>query len=208
MPAFQACPGVASIEMIYQFADQPCENVYHVTNETGAVITTAELTDLAVAFASWETDTASTARSTNTQLMLIRARDLTVEAGNQWEQSESIDGTQAGAVMAQNVTISIKANTNRTGRSYRGRSFWIGMTEPQASNGLVASGFITGVTDRMNNLITVVSEVPPFKLAVLSRRNDGVVRPTGVATPIVNYVCVDAFVDSQRRRLPGHNRHR
>lgn len=204
---FQSCPGIAQVEAIYEEAGQVCENVYHVTNGGSSAYTVDDLAGLENAVAGWETASAKAYRSSNTGMILTRARDLGTADGHEHQTTRNINGTDSGNVIAQNVTVALRAGTGLAGRSNRGRTFWIGLTDAHASNGEIAEVWLGNVVEAMNALITAVVEGTGFELCVLSRRADKALRSVGIGIPIISYSATDTYVDSQRRRLPGHNRH-
>lgn len=207
MPApFISVPNTAQIEMIYTAASERVENVYHVVGSTPW--DAAGLAALTTYFVGWENGTAKLLRSDNVVLVLVRAIDMSSVSGAEVETTEAITGSIGTGHLPNNVTISIKANTGLRGRSYRGRTFWIGVNDSQldpSGQGMLATP-LNSIVSALNNLRGGV--IPNSgKMAVVSKRNGGVPRTTGVATPIIEYVAIDPNIDSQRRRLIGHNRH-
>jgi hypothetical protein len=58
--------------------------------------------------------------------------------------------------------------------------------------------------------ITLATQLDELRLAQLSDNGATEVilhRADGTHTPVTQYVCSDFVIDSQRRRLPAHNRH-
>lgn len=204
---FIPLPNTAQLQMIYTSANEPCENVYYVQGTSAWDI--AGLTALVTYFAAWETATAHTLRSDNVILTLIRATDFTTQTGAEVETPQAITGTLTPNHLPNNVTWSVKANTGVRGRSFRGRTYWIGLNGAQVdtSGQSVLNTPATNIVAALNTLRT--GAMPNAgKLVVASRKNDKVWRTVGVLTPIIEYVAIDQFTDSQRRRLHGHNRHR
>lgn len=203
---FIPLPDTAQVQMIYTSANEPCENVYYVQGATGWDI--AGLTALVTYFAAWESGTAHTMRSDNVILTLIRAVDFSTSTGAEVETPQAITGTLTPNHLPNNVTWSIKANTGLRGRSFRGRTYWIGLNGAQVdtSGQSVLNAPATNIVAGLNTLRT--GALPNSgKLVVASRFSGGNPRAVGVCTPIIEYVAIDQFTDSQRRRLHGHNRH-
>jgi len=48
----------------------------------------------------------------------------------------------------------------------------------------------------------------PAKMGIVSYQHGGVLLSAGAFEPITSWGHTDNFVDTQRRRLAGHNRHR
>ena len=105
---------------------------------------------------------------------------------------------------AGNVTLSVKKSSGLTGRSARGRLYWIGMRVvdltanknrlDQASVDLIVSKI-----EGMRLLIITEGWVP----VIISRFTGGLERDPAVTFSWDSTVAVNADVDSQRRRLIG-----
>lgn len=205
--AFIPAVNTASVAMIYSQDDEHTENVYHVQGT--AAWTVSSLTDLATAFAGWENSTAKLHRATNTGLEKIYIRDLTTQTGHVVEVAETINGTDAGTPLPNNVTIALTARTGIAGRSFRGRSFWIGLTASALAGGgsYISNGALSTLLSVMEALRTTTFP-NSGQLVVASFRSGGAWRSSAVLTPITNFSVADTGLDSQRRRLPFHNRHR
>jgi hypothetical protein len=125
------------------------------------------------------------------------------------------DGANAGWIgnrgsipMPNNVSLAIKFNTNRRGRSYTGRNYWAGFTESDVA--------LNTITDPIADYIVALYErllwlAPPdfpsgWTWCVNSRYNGGEARLQGASEPITAVSTTDRIVDSQRRRLPGRGK--
>lgn len=101
-----------------------------------------------------------------------------------------------------NVAFTITHRTANRGRSYRGRSYMLGIPADQIGAGLLSTGARDAYVSAFNTLrLEAASDGNPFVIA--SRYANGSPRTTGVATPVTQCEAVDLVVDSQRRRLPG-----
>lgn len=204
---FHPIPNTAEVDMIYTQANTPCMNRYFVTG--AAPWDLSMLATLESDFAAWEADVASLLRNVNVLFTKTLVRDMTSSAGAEIETDHSTPGTLAGLPLPQNVTISLKAQTGVAGRDHRGRTYWIGLVgaEESADAGVIQGSYVASMLTAMNALVAV--EFPNTgKLSVVHRKSGGVYLPEGVPHTILSYTAADHFVDSQRRRLPGHNRHR
>lgn len=204
---FIPATNVAQVAMRYNQNGESCENVYHVLNSSAWDVTT--LTALANVFKTWESGTAAALRGNVGYLYDIYVRDLTTQSSP--EIDLAISPTIPGLINAQlapnSVTIAIKAQTGLAGRSTRGRTYWIGLTESQYDANWMNTTPLASIVSALNTLTSAVNAVSGHQLCVLSLRHNNAWRSSGLATPITTWVSVDNVVDVQRRRLPAHNRH-
>lgn len=101
-----------------------------------------------------------------------------------------------------NVTFCVTHRTQSRGRSFRGRSYVVGLAEGNVLNSRLGPIAVAGIVAAFEDLRAAV-QGDGLPMVVVSRVANGVPRTTGVATPITECVSVDNVVDSQRRRLPG-----
>lgn len=200
---FIPAPGVAQLNAFYECAGQVCQNVYHFYKGSTSAWTGAQLVTLKGMFDAWETAYGRDLRTLNTALHRVRILDLTAEGGAVLDQASSIEGTHAGDIYAQSNTIAIKANTGFSGRSKRGRTYWIGLPSTFLSDGEVSTGFIDAAIIAMNALIAA-AETATTPLVITSFQSGDAWRSTAVSTIVQDYSVSDTYADSQRRRLPGH----
>jgi len=193
--------GVRS-SMEFELDGQLVVNVYHAQSiETVASI---NLTNLANAVGAWWEDFMSANFSQDIALNRVIAKDISEVDGEQYElfYSTPVPGQSTGASLPNNVAACIGWTTSRTGRSYRGRSYYAGLPESIVTANTIAAPNLAAIVADCNELVTAVSDVSPFSLVVASFYNEGAVRTEGVGTPITGMSAND-IVDSQRRRLPG-----
>jgi hypothetical protein len=209
---FVPVPNTAEVTVKMTHLNEQVANIYHV--ERPAPWNEDTLTQLAEAFRTWwETET-RTERSGSTCLEEICARDLTTISGLQVCVTHGIAncGTGLTQAMPGNVTIAIKEGTGLAGRSFRGRSYWVGLTEEMVENNVVTEPFLGNIIGDMNELsarvnalgatLVVVSKMSGSTCNVTTCKKIPTPRTTGVTTPITGYAA-NNVVDSQRRRLPG-----
>lgn len=216
--AFIPVPNCAQITMSYEIADSDiAENVFAVQN-TGSWTPTS-LGTVAAVFNTWN-DTAVgghspyEARSTETTLTQVEARDLTTQTGPvvivPYPGSHGAGTDDSGQVPA-GITKAFTARSGLAGRSQRGRTFVVGFAEDSLNSGdrnLVATTTANDYVAWFNALIAAVhSANAAWTLVVVSRFHNNAPRSTGVTTPISSYGYANLFVDYQRRRAPGHGRH-
>lgn len=212
---FVPCPNVVQVEMIFNSAGQPCENVYHVLLSSAP--TPSSMLTLAGLFDAWDGTTLSHARSTETFLEKIIARDLSSAGAPavEFDTSPPRVGVATGNPLPNNVTLSIEWRTGFTGRSFRGRTYHVGITDAALAPDKqgVTPTYAGAIITAYEALLTTVGTTSAQQMVVLSRfhgvdpvTKKPIPRAAGIATPITNCILADPFVDSQRRRLPNHNR--
>lgn len=196
----------AELSMLYFTGGEKAENVFHVLGT--AEWTYTLLGTLAAAAAAYETASFRTLRSSSTELIQVTATDLSSQTGPSYIDAlgAPIVGTESGS-LPNNVTIAIKHNTLLRGRSFRGRTFWIGLWPSAVEGQQVIGTILSQLLGSMNGFNAALAGTNGGQLAVVSRRHNNAPRGAAVVTP-VDHFSIESTVDSQRRRLPGHNRHR
>jgi hypothetical protein len=199
--AFQNCPGVAQLELQFNEAGWLMENVLHAVKSDpwseSDLFATCEAMD------SWAENHWSPIANAHAFYRGCKATDLSSETGAIAFSVET--PTVAGGVAATNVPTNVTAcvtlRTALRGKSYRGRMYWIGLSDGDYS----ASVLTTTARDA---IIAAVAELKDAinggfgTWCVLSRVHDKALRAEGIGTPIT-VVDMDRNLDSQRRRLPG-----
>lgn len=200
MPAPPA-PGIITLDAIWTQANEPVENTYHY--RFGGTIDIALLNAIAETYEDW-VQANQFLFSSDCAWIKAYVADLTStsSASVEYNPGAPIDGTDPGAALPNNVTWALKRLTAKKGRANRGRIYWIGMTAADldpSSQQITAARATLRVTAGLALMAAQltdngVQEVVYHKAA-------------GTGTDVVSYGYSDLFLDSQRRRLPGHNRH-
>lgn len=201
---FVPIPNTARVELRMTQDSQQIENVFHVEKE--GVLTVTDLETIGAAFVDWF-DTHRNLVNTGVVLREIDFRDLTTASGLGilYNNSLPMAGLLNQAAMPNSVTVAIKWGTGLTGRSFRGRTYHIGLTEGQVLNNALETATVAGLLASYNNLLTTVNGTG-FTMVVASRFANNAPRVTGVTTPILTASYADTTIDSQRPRLPGRGR--
>lgn len=191
----------AQVEMRFVQAGQKVENVYHVKKVGGWTVETME--ELAADFVSWWSGTQKAYAPITLGLVMVAVKDLTTQysAGIEYTTGLPLAGENTDEQMPNNVTAAVKFTTGLRGRSFRGRVYYIGLTNQHVIANTIDPGHVTTMNGWFANLITRLGALDA-QLVVASRIGGGVERTTGISTPVLS-ASVDATVDSQRRRLPG-----
>lgn len=199
--AFQSVPETADILIQYTLNGEPALNAFAARKVGGYNLSDLQLladaVDAAVA-ANWLQEQTLDARY-----------DQTVVRGLEFENDqEAIQnagsgiGLRLGTGLPGNVTISIKKSSGLTGRSARGRLYWMGMPKDQLSSN--ENVVLTA------NVVLIVAAVEAVRLAIdatvwfpviVSRFTGGLPRNPGVTFPWLVTSVVNNNVDSNRRRL-------
>lgn len=199
--AFQSVPNTAEIVIKYLGNGVISNNVLQATKVGGYdladLVGLANAVDIAVA-ANW-----LPIQSQDTTYI-----DVTVRGLEFVNDQEAVNGnsTAQGGVLTNglpgNATFSVKKSSGLTGRSARGRMYWIGMpaADLQPNENLltvVASDAIEAAVEAMRVAISASVWEP----VIVSRFLDGVPRVTGAVFNWIATNAVNINVDSQRRRL-------
>lgn len=135
-----------------------------------------------------------------------------------------IPGTGSGGGMPNNVTAAVELRTDLLGRSFHGRTYFPGalltLVDAATDPNVITPGNVGVLINMYEALRTALASLEfhtlgvadaindNFPLQVASFRSGGADRTLAVCTTVTSCTMSDAFVDSMRRRLPGHNRHR
>lgn len=203
---FIPASGVIQLEAVYSQFGQFMENVFHILQGDGATAATvSDMTAACATYASWEAEWGAGPRSSTASLVSLTARDLSTQEGPSvyYTTGLPIAGAIVGTPMPSNVTVAVKWNTALGGRSFRGRTYWIGMDGVSRNGDQIVPAFQTSLLNIYNHLLTMIpAGHAGQQLVVLSYAHNKAWRTAAVATPIVA-PSVNLDLDSQRRRLAG-----
>lgn len=202
--AFQPAPDIARFTMVFTGPDsQSMVNVYHMETDPGIPWDSFTLGSTAELFYNWWAASMRAYVSNQTRLDYVEAVDLSVQGGA-YERTigPAIAGSSTSPALAAHTTLSVKWSTGYSGRSHRGRTYHIGLTESQVTGNYIAPSAGATFTTAYNNLLPAVNAAGVRHLVVLSRFTNGGPRIWGVGYRIINASLVDLRVDTQRRRLP------
>ncbi len=114
-------------------------------------------------------------------------------------------GTHTGAALPNNVSFAIKKLSNRTGRSARGRIYWIGLptneTNP-ANENLLEAVYVGQIVSDIDFIRTTIDAVAGWAAVLVSRFQGGFQRPFGVTFDWITTSNTDLILDTRRGRLP------
>lgn len=198
---FVPCPNTAKVVMHFTYDGQDIQNVYHV--EKGVPWTVSEQTALAAEFAAWFDESVQQAVSSEYQLTEILVNDLTTQSspGITYTGTLPISGAASGDPEPASVSVVCSWHTSLRGKSYRGRSYWAGLTDVQINKNTI-TGSVVDVWQGAADALSGIGMFAQGVLVVASRFTAGAPRTTGVMTPIESG-SVSPKVRTQRRRLPA-----
>lgn len=202
--AFIPAPQVAEfVTRFTNFAAAEMVNVYNVVHSATSW-TVEELTEVAEAIEAWETASARPWRTSAVSLFRISCRDISTQFGNilEYDVVPAISGQLAGLPLPNNVTFCVSYRTTLSGRSNRGRHYWIGLNETQVTGDTIGGDHANGIRDALRTLNQTVLGALGCQLCIVSRQVNGVARTTAQVTNVSNIFYTDTLIDTQRRRLP------
>lgn len=189
------------VSVVGEQSGQIVVNTYHVRATTPW--TPIEALGVGGIFAGWLATELAPLQTSELTWEKIVLRDLTEQNGLSVEYTATfpIPGGYSGdPALPNNVTVAVKWGTGYSGRSYRGRTYHLGMTSDQVVDNNITTAARAALKDAYQALIDVIT-LGGYELVVCSLYTDKLPRSLGLTTPI-NEVSVNPVVDSQRRRLP------
>lgn len=202
--AFQAVPDTAEIDIIFTLNAEIVQNVFYAELPGGYTLVDlqalADKVDLQVQ-GTWKSQLAPEAIYVRTEVRgLAFENDLVAQ-----QTLSNGPGVHTGAVLPNQVTFSIKKTSGLTGRSARGRTYWVGVPDNvlQVGNENLVSGvWAAAVVAAVGTLRTAIATVGLWEPVLVSRFTGGLPRATGVTFNWVGETNVDQRVDTLRGRLP------
>jgi hypothetical protein len=176
----------------------PVINRWYV--DVGHAVTPTDLSGVFAVIDAWVTAHYSTIVHTSIKFDQIICTDVSVANGQQDIQvPTTLAGTVTGSAEAANAALVASLRTAHTGRGYRGRTYIPGLsttylTDAQHVSTTYVAFANVAFVDLVNAMVTA-----GYKLCVLSRWLNKVLRTVGLLTEIITII-TDTKVDSQRRR--------
>lgn len=200
--AFQKVPETARIELVYSQGGRIYQNNLHARLVGGYaesdLITLAGIVDNRIGLSILPIQSPNVTYEETVVRGLDQENDLVVsDNSSQGDGGSIVDG------VPPNVTKAITLRSGLTGRSARGRIYWIGANENDLDQDegffLAASVNIwVGLVDLLRTDIGASAWTP----VIVSRRTGGVQRPEGVTFTWQSTSNFTNNVNSQRGRLP------
>jgi len=197
----------AKVATHYTRFGQQCVNTLWFVKDGGW--TSTDLNDLCTAVNSWVVAELMPLASTGTFFNGSSAVDMSAEGqeGVEVPVSPAEEGGNAVQGLPNNVTVAIKFLTGFTGRSNRGRNYFIGLGENQVDGDTLASATDTALLaafDALGSYLTglAADHVVASLYSGVDEAGHPIPREAGVTKVITQYA-MDNIVDSMRRRLTG-----
>lgn len=198
--AFQSVPNTVKAELTFRINGIPAQNVLYF--KRSSAYNQGHLDALAAALNTFCVDNYLTGMGSNTTFTEVLVTGQNVQ-NDIFAQSAVDAGTagSAGSPTAANVTKAFTLRSGLTGRSARGRMYFIGMTQAMLSNSqLVAQSWVDDVIDLLDLLKTIV-EALGWIWVIVSRFANGVKRTTAETFAVTSYGTSDLTIDNLGRRL-------
>jgi hypothetical protein len=201
MPSFIPVPNTVCAHLRGTLNGQQVENTLYFHSDG-----TWELSGmgaLAAALGLWYRTTIVASISNEYQYRECRIEDLTASDG--LVVTDSSGAGQVGGVTenasSNQAAFCVKFNTNRRGRSYRGRNYIPGIPEGQVAGGKISVG-LAGYMIGFFGVLDGYSGLFGAEWSVVSRFADGAPRAYGISTPVVSASYTTLALASQRGRRP------
>lgn len=174
--------------------------------QTDEPATEGRLTDVAQMVADWLTNSWTGVACNFATVVSILATDVSVSGGAQvtFTPIGGIVGALSSPPLPTGTTVTASWRTGRSGRSFRGRTYHVGLTETQVDGNALTAPSQSALQQAYTDLI-IAANVIDAPLSVCSRVSNGVLRNPAILTPVLSCL-VDQYIDSQRRRLTGRGR--
>jgi len=198
---FIPAPNTARVRMVYSYLGQELQNVWYFQGD--APLLAADLSGLVDEIHTAWAATMKGHLTTGTELLFIEATALDSDSAPQVTLPVNESGVIAGPAYPGSVTLAIKFGSGTSGRSARGRMYWPGMAESQASGNQVLDAVVTAMVSDVSTLFDDVLTATGLTHVITSYCHDKAWRTTAVNFPVITYLATDKNVDSQRRRLAG-----
>ena len=196
--AFQPVVNAAEINVIYTLNAEIVQNVFY--GLFGGAYTQANLQSLADDVGTTVGNQWLPLQPPEAIFLRTEVRGLTIE--NDFFASSLLGaGTGADIVEAypNNVTFSVKKLSGFTGRSARGRCYWIGIPQDKTSapdENHLTDAYRDAVVAAVDQVRLKIDTVFNWDAVLVSRIANGVPRATGKTFPWIGVVAVDKRVDT------------
>lgn len=208
----QPCANTVQIEAVYSTPGGIAENVFHVKGTGPYTDINALSNRLATAYANWELANLHTTRATGVNLQTIRVRDIGQIDGPVVTVTPTIAGSTGGTGLPDNVSFPIKWYTARSGRSYRGRTFFIGLCPGQVANDQLTPANQANLVSAYTALRTALNSTgwltagdAAGQMVLVRRHYQGQLLVPAQAEPILGCAAASPYLATRRTRLAGRH---
>jgi len=202
--AFQKVDNTVEINVIYTLNLETVQNVFYA--RFGGEYALANLQSLADAVGS--TVGVEWLPLQPIEAVFVRTEVRGLENENDLFAS-SLNGAGSGADIVEaypnNVTFSIKKTSPFTGRSARGRSYWIGIPQDKTSapdENHITDAYRDAIVAALEDIRIIINATFNWQAVLVSRFTGGAKRTEGMTFDWIGSTAVDKRIDTQRNRLP------
>lgn len=202
--AFQAVVNTVEINFIFTLNAQTVQNVFYA--KFGGTYALANLQALADALGGKVGTDWLPLQAPETSFIRTEVRGLTVE--NDLFASSLVGagpGEDVVEAYPNNVSFCVKKESGFTGRSARGRCYWIGIPQDKTSSpdeNHVTDTYRDDVVDAVDAIRSRTNAEFNWDAVLVSRFAGGEKRSVGVTFDWASTIAVDNRIDTQRGRLP------
>lgn len=201
--AFQKVVDTAEIDMIFSQNGVTVQNTFYAKLPGGYTLT--DLEAMADRIDSQWNSTWKVRQNADTTYLRTEVRGLAEENDHVATDSTSTGpGTHIGGALPNNATFAIKKESGLTGRSARGRCYWIGLAASEltsADENELESVYVALLVAAVDDIREAIETVGTWEAVLVSRFANGVARSEGKTFEWNSSSNVDARIDTQRRRL-------
>lgn len=201
---FQRVPDTAQISIVFTYNGETCINTMYAEKAGGY-----SLGDLQALAAQVDVQVGSSflhLQPPEVSYVKSEVRGLDQENDLVAEDSTNAGpGTETSLAVSNQVTFSIKKGSGLTGRSARGRVYWIGIPRSKldgADENQLLAAYAAELVDAIEDQRVGINAVTGWEAVLVSRFQGGAKRTEGTTFPWTTTTNVDTRVDTQRRRLP------
>ncbi len=201
---FQKVVDTAEISVIYTMQGVPVQNTFYGEFAGGYALTNvqalADALDNNIGI-GWLGDQNSAASYVRTEVRGLEFENDVFASNN----DSAGPGTSSAAPLPNNVTLAIKKESGLTGRSARGRSYWIGALAGEilaSDENFFKTAYVDLVVANIDLIRTTTNGVAGWQAVLVSRFANGVERSEGKTFDWLSSIAVDERVDTLRNRLP------
>ena len=152
-------------------------------------------------FANWWEDNYSVGAASTWNLASVVARDMTIESGREvvYTTDLPVPGQGLTGQDAFSVSGTVTWLTGYVGRSFRGRTYLVGVSANNVVGNHLHPDFVAGMQTQFDALIENCND-GEMPLQVVSLYHDGAPRAAGLIRPVTS--CrMNSKIATQRRRL-------
>lgn len=200
---FVPTANTAQVETVYNWSGQIVENVFHYEHPSGAP-TMADLVAITDAVRSYIATNLVPLMADTITLLRVVGKLIDVADGLFYVSTTGLPQAGGGGspALPNNVSAAYSWRTSASGRSFRGRSFVVGLQEGHVTENNLTPAATTAFGTALHGLIAVGGDAG-WEMVIVSKSHLHVPRVAGVTTPVTAAFFTNTTIDSQRRRLPG-----